>query len=169
MSAPNRDVVDDLLDRWTRERPELNLRPMAIMARVIRLEQQRELGWQERTDRFGLKSGEFDVLAALRSSGEPYELSPTALFRILCLSSGAMTNRLDRLENRGLVARRPDPEDRRGIVVRLTPAGRELVDQVIVDMLEGGAKLLAGLTDDEQATLASLLRKLLVSLGYKFS
>jgi len=101
----------------------------------------------------------------LRSTGAPYELSPTALFRILCLSSGAMTNRLDRLESRGLVRRRPDPEDRRAIVVGLTPAGRKLVDATVGDMLAEVAKLLAGLTDDEQTTLANLLRKLLVSLG----
>jgi DNA-binding MarR family transcriptional regulator len=112
-----------------------------------------------------LKPGEFDVLAALRMSGAPFELSPTALFRILCLSSGAMTNRLDRLESRGLVQRRPDPEDRRAIVVGLTPAGREIVDRTVVDMLAGGAKLLAGLSAEEQTTLANLLRKLLVSLG----
>jgi DNA-binding MarR family transcriptional regulator len=165
MSEPIRDQVDELLDRWNRERPDLDPSPMAVMARIIQLEQQRELAWQELTPRSGLKPGEFDVLAALRSSGPSYELSPTALFRSLCLSSGAMTNRLDRLETRGLIQRRPDPEDRRAIVIGLTPAGRELVDRTVVDMLDGGAKLLAGLTAEEQTTLANLLRKLLVSLG----
>ena len=165
MPEPIRDQVDEVLDRWKHERPDLDLGPMAVMARVIWLEQRRDLAWRELTPRSGLKPGEFDVVAALRSTGAPYELSPTALFRILCLSSGAMTNRLDRLESRGLVHRRPDPEDRRAIVVGLTPAGRELVDATVGDMLAEGAKLLAGLTDDEQTTLANLLRKLLVSLG----
>ena len=165
MSNATRDQVDEVLDQWRGERPDLDLGPMAVIARVICLEQQRELGWQSLTARFGVKSGEFDVLARLRSSGEPFELSPTALFRILCLSSGAMTNRLDRLEERGLVRRRPDPNDRRAIVVGLTLAGRALVDQVVVAMLGGCAKLLAGLTSDEHETLAALLRKVLVSLG----
>jgi DNA-binding MarR family transcriptional regulator len=165
MPDPARDQVDDLIDRWKRERPDLDLGPMAIMPRLIRLEQQREIEWQALTAEHGLKPGEFDVLAALRSSGEPFVLSPTVLFRILCLSSGAMTNRLDRLESRGMIQRHPDPADRRGILVALTPAGHDLVDRTLGDMLRVGTGFLSGLTADEQTTLANLLRKLLVSLG----
>jgi DNA-binding MarR family transcriptional regulator len=159
------DQVDEVIERWARERPGLDVRPMAVMTRVIRLNQQREQLWQELYAKFGVKQGECDVLAALRSSGPPYQLSPTVLFRTLCLSSGAMTARLDRLEEQGLVERRPDPQDRRGTVVALTEAGRELEDRAMPELMRRGEQLLSGLSAEELDELAALLRKLLLSLG----
>jgi DNA-binding MarR family transcriptional regulator len=111
-----------------------------------------------------LNSGEFDVLASLRRSGTPYQLTPTELFRTLMLSSGAMTNRLDRLEHAGLIVRLPDPSDRRGTLVGLTARGREIADVAVTAHVANEHRLLDTLSAEEQAQLAQLLRKLLVGL-----
>jgi DNA-binding MarR family transcriptional regulator len=113
---------------------------------------------------FGLNRGEFDVLATLRRSGAPFRLTPTALFKDLMLSSGAMTNRLDRLERAGLISRAPDPSDRRGTLVELTPRGLELVDAAVAAHLANEQRLLAALSPDEREQLAGLLRTLMRSL-----
>lgn len=112
----------------------------------------------------GLQVGEFDVLAALRRAGAPHRLTPTQLARSLMLSSGAMTNRIDRLEDAGLVERHDDPHDRRGTLVGLTRAGLARVDAAVVDHLANEARLLSALTKAEQAQLSTLLRKLLSGL-----
>jgi DNA-binding MarR family transcriptional regulator len=112
----------------------------------------------------GLPRGEFVVLATLRRCGAPYALTPTALYEATMVTSGAMTARLDRLEKAGLIARAPQPEDRRGILVRLTAKGRELIDEAVTAHVENEHRILAGLTVEEQETLAELLEKVIVSV-----
>jgi DNA-binding MarR family transcriptional regulator len=116
---------------------------------------------------YGVSFGEYLVLAALRRAGPPYRMNPTALFNSVILSSGAMTNRLDRLEEMGLVERLPDPSDRRGRLVALTDSGRNLVDSAVVDYLEDEQQLLSSLDADEREQLAGLLRKLLLSEPFR--
>jgi DNA-binding MarR family transcriptional regulator len=112
----------------------------------------------------GLQPGEFDVLATLRRSGEPYMLSPTRLYEAAMISSGGMTNRLDRLEHAGLVERRPDPNDRRGKLIALTEAGKAVIDETIARHVANEERLLSVLTRAEQETLDGLLRKLITAL-----
>jgi DNA-binding MarR family transcriptional regulator len=162
--APTSDAVDRFVEQWARERPDLDLAPMALIGRLGRLAGLGTAVIETNLNEHGLKLGEFDVLASLRRSGAPYELTPGALLRQLMLSSGAMTNRLDRLQAAGLVRRRPDPDDRRGVVVSLTAAGRTLIDRVVVDHLATEARLLEPLSATERATLDRLLRKLLHGL-----
>jgi DNA-binding MarR family transcriptional regulator len=115
--------------------------------------------------RFGLQSGEFDVLATLRRSGAPFALTPTALYEATMVTSGAMTNRLDRLEKSGLIARTPHPEDRRGVIVQLTDKGRALIDEAVTAHVENEHAVLSGLTREEQDRLAQLLEKLIRSVA----
>lgn len=156
-----RDEVDELVDAWARELPMLALEPVAVFSRIHRLARHLDLARREAFSAHGIESWEFDVLAALRRAGAPYELSPGRLLRETLVTSGTMTNRVDRLAARGLVERSPDPADRRGVIVRLTPAGREAVDGAFAALLEAEAALLADLSPAEQATLANLLRSLL--------
>jgi DNA-binding MarR family transcriptional regulator len=155
------DAVDRFVAQWSRERPDLELAPMALVGRLGRLNALGTAVVEAGLARSGLKLGEFDVLASLRRAGAPYELTPGALVRQLMLSSGAMTNRLDRLEASGLVQRLPDPDDRRGVIVRLTPEGRDVVDRAVTDHVATEATLLGPLSASERATLDRLLRKLL--------
>lgn len=115
--------------------------------------------------RYGLQSGEFDVLATLRRAGSPYALTPTALYEATMVTSGAMTNRLDRLETSGLILRGPHPNDRRGIVVRLTEKGLALIDEAVAAHVANEHEVLAGLTHAEQETISRLLEKLIASLS----
>lgn len=115
--------------------------------------------------RFGLQSGEFDVLATLRRSGKPYALTPTELYEATMVTSGAMTARLDRLEKAGLTQRAPHPSDRRGVVVQLTATGRELIDEALTAHVANEHEILVGLTRDDRETLARLLEKLIGSLS----
>lgn len=114
--------------------------------------------------RHALQLGEFDVVATLRRSGAPYRLTPTQLYETMMISSGGMTNRLDRLEKAGLIERQPNPEDRRGLLIGLTEKGLGLVDGLVADHVENEKIALAGLSEAEQKTLADLLRKLLAGL-----
>jgi DNA-binding MarR family transcriptional regulator len=158
------DEVDDLVAAWQAERPDLDVRPMQVLSRVSRLARHLD---RERRSAFAahdLESWEFDVLAALRRQGAPYELSPGALLRTTLVTSGTMTNRIDRLEQAGLVRRRPDPQDKRGVLVTLTAAGQARVDEALTDLLAAEQALLAGLTDSSRHTLAGLLRVLLAPL-----
>ncbi|SFP21611.1 DNA-binding transcriptional regulator, MarR family [Mesorhizobium sp. NFR06] len=115
--------------------------------------------------RFGLQTGEFDVLATLRRSGQPYALTPTDLYEATMVTSGAMTARLDRLEKAGLIQRAPHPSDRRGVIVQLTAKGRELVDEALTAHVANEHEILGGLTREDRETLAKLLEKLIVSLS----
>jgi DNA-binding MarR family transcriptional regulator len=155
------DAVDRFVAQWAHERPDLDLAPMAVIGRLGRLSALGTAVIEAGLARHGLKLGEFDVLASLRRAGQPYELTPGALIRQLMLSSGAMTNRLDRLEENGLVQRAPDPADRRGVIVRLTPEGHKVVDEAVTDHVATEAGLLQPLSASERATLDRLLRKLL--------
>lgn len=158
-----RDHVDDLLAQWAEERPDFDTSALTVAARVARLSRYLVRVSREALDRFGINEGEGNVLAALRRAGPPYALTPTELYRSLLLSSGAMTNRIDRLEQRGLVARERDPADRRRILVRLTDAGRELIDAAMdghVGALD--EQLSEALGAREREELAHLLRRALL-------
>jgi DNA-binding MarR family transcriptional regulator len=155
------DPVDDAMAQWARERPDLeHLDAMALFARLARLVALVAPAIDEGLAPFGLKVGEFDVLACLRRSGEPFELTPTALGRQLLLSSGAMTNRMDRLEQAGFIRRRPDPDDRRGVLVSLTPRGRELIDEAVVAHLANEVRLLEPLGARDRSALDRAVRSL---------
>jgi DNA-binding MarR family transcriptional regulator len=157
-----RDEVDRLVEAWQHERADLDLRPMQVLSRISRLSHHLDRARRHAFAEHGLESWEFDVLAALRRAGEPYELSPGRLLKETLVTSGTMTNRVDRLESRGLVERLPDPHDRRGVLVRLTPLGRTTVDGALEGLLSREHDLLAGLDASEQRQLASLLRTLVV-------
>jgi DNA-binding MarR family transcriptional regulator len=156
-----RDDVDDLTDAWARERPDLDLAPVAVFSRITRLARHLD---QARRDAFAahrIELWEFDVLAALRRAGEPYQLSPGRLLRETLVTSGTMTNRVDRLASRGLVERYPDPDDRRGVIVRLTPEGKATVDGAFGALVDAERALLDDLPERDRARLATLLRTLL--------
>lgn len=158
------DEVDLLVAEWRRERPDVDVSPFQVVSRVTRLAKHIDRARREAFDTHGLEQWSFDVLAALRRSGPPYELSPGALLRRTMVTSGTMTNRVDRLQEAGLVERRADPADRRGVLVRLTAAGRRKVDASLADLLARERELLAGLSAADRAALARLLRQLLSPL-----
>jgi DNA-binding MarR family transcriptional regulator len=153
------DEVDQLVSAWRRERPDLDVAPLEVLSRVTRLARHLDRARGQAFAQHDLEGWEFDVLAALRRSGAPYELSPGRLLQQTLVTSGTMTNRIDRLESSGLVSRRPDAVDRRGVLVQLTDAGRRRVDAALADLLEHERAILAGLDADEQAELAVLLRR----------
>jgi DNA-binding MarR family transcriptional regulator len=157
------DDVDRIVAQWARERPELRTEAMAVFGRIYRIA--RLVGDQQEAvySGFGIGRGDFDVLATLRRAGEPFRLSPKALTTSLMLTSGGMTGRLDRLEKRGLVARSPDPTDRRGLTITLTPAGRDLVDQAVGAGLDAQRRVLERLPPEDRKALADLLRGLLAA------
>jgi len=157
------DEVDRLVEAWRRERGDLDLRPMEVLSRVSRLSHHLDRARRQAFAEHGVESWEFDVLAALRRAGAPYELSPGRLLRETLVTSGTMTNRVDRLAGRGLVERLPDPHDRRGVLVRLTESGRSTVDGALSALLDRERELLAGLDDAAQQQLATLLRSLVVA------
>ncbi len=156
-----RDEVDRLVAAWARERPDLDVSPMQVLSRVTRLAHY--LDRQRRTAfaRHRLEPWEFDVLAALRRAGHPYQLSPGRLLRETMVTSGTMTNRVDRLAGRGLVTRTDHPDDRRGVLVLLTSAGKEAVDAAITDLLQAEHAILAALPSAQRDQLAESLRQLI--------
>jgi DNA-binding MarR family transcriptional regulator len=156
------DEVDRLVEAWQRERADLDLRPMHVLSRISRLSHHLDRARRQAFAEHTVESWEFDVLAALRRAGEPYELSPGRLLKETLVTSGTMTNRVDRLESRGFVERLPDPHDRRGVLVRLTPTGRATVDGALEGLLNRERELLEGLDAAEQRRLAALLRTLVV-------
>ncbi len=156
----SRDEVDRIVDAWSRERPDVDFSPLQVLSRVDRLSRHLERARRSAFAASGLEPWEFDVLSALRRAGAPYQLSPKALLQQTLVSSGTMTNRIDRLVASGLVERRTDPSDGRGILVVATPLGRERVDAAIRGLLESEAELLEALSRVDQERLAALLRKL---------
>jgi DNA-binding MarR family transcriptional regulator len=158
------DHVDHLLDQWARERPDLDTSVLKVAARIVRLSRYLDRHATERLTSSGLHEGEMNVLAALRRAGEPHVLTPTELYRSLLVSSGAMTNRLDRLETAGLLARTPDPDDRRKVQVGLTAAGREVIDATMDAHVAGLAALFDHLTATDADAVADQLRRLLLPL-----
>ena len=159
------DAVDLILEQWSRERPDLDCSPMGIVGRITQLQREVFLAQRATFARHGLDAPSFDVLAALRRAGAPYQLTPTALMRTALVTSGAITQRLDRLEERGLITRERSDEDGRAVVVTLTATGRAALDAVLPDHLETERQLLEGLPSADRALLADLLRRLLVGLG----
>jgi DNA-binding MarR family transcriptional regulator len=165
-AAPGRDVVDELVDQWRRERPDLGddaLAAMGTIGRMGRLHAHASRAIDAVFARHGLVTGEFDVLAALRRSGPPHAATPGALARTLMLSPAGMTNRVDRLEAAGLVAREADPEDRRSSRVVLTERGRAVVDAAVADHVAGEVALLAAVAPGDRAALDRALRALLAT------
>ncbi|GAA1138915.1 MarR family transcriptional regulator TamR [Kribbella jejuensis] len=154
------DEVDRLIEAWRRERPDLDVAPMEVLSRVSRLARHLDRARSQAFDAHELESWEFDVLAALRRAGTPYRLSPGKLLKETLVTSGTMTNRVDRLAARGLVERLPDPNDRRGVLVQLTPAGRDKVDAAMAGLLAHERTLLGGLSDRDQQQIARALREL---------
>jgi DNA-binding MarR family transcriptional regulator len=159
-----RDGVDLILEQWQRERPDLDASPIGVIGRISRLarelEQRLETVYREQ----GLEPGWYDVLATLRRAGPPYRVRPTDFTNALMLTSSGTTKRLDRLEQAGLITRAPDPDDRRGTLITLTPAGLRLIDTASEAHLENERRLLGALTDAERGRLADLLRKLQLGL-----
>ena len=164
MSTADRpiDEVDVLVDAWRRERPDLDVAPLEVLSRVSRLARHLDLARREAFEAHDLEPWEFDVLAALRREGAPYTLSPGRLLQVTLVTSGTMTNRIDRLEAKGLVARVPDPKDGRGVQVVLTEAGRSRVDDALTDLLAHEREILSALPADDRDELADLLRRLTV-------
>jgi DNA-binding MarR family transcriptional regulator len=159
------DHVQHVLGQWRREAPGLDRSPMAVIGRITRLAQLLEGEQDPLLEAHGVTGGEFDVLAALRRSGRPYHLTPTALSRALLVTSGGMTKRLAALEARGLIERRPDPSDGRSSTVTLTRPGKRLFDAALAEHVANQQRLVAGLDPDEREQLASLLERFAVLLG----
>jgi DNA-binding MarR family transcriptional regulator len=158
------DHIEEAIAAWRRERPGLDLSGMAVVARLLRVARRFDEAQDEFFAALGLKPGWLDVLGALRRAGDPYRLTPTRLATEALISTAGMTNRLDRLEQAGLIQRLPDPDDRRGVLVELTNDGLELVDAA-VDAHRGlSRRLLGGLEGVERDELDALLKKLLVPL-----
>lgn len=156
-----RDEVDELVEAWGRERADLDLAPVEVFSRISRLARHLDLARRDAFTAHDIEPWEFDVLAALRRAGDPYELSPGRLLRETLVTSGTMTNRVDRLAARGLVERLPDPHDRRGVLVRLTAEGKSAVDGAFEALLDAERDLIATLSERDRGRLAALLRTLL--------
>ncbi len=156
-----RDEVDELVEAWHRERADLDLAPVEVFSRISRLARLLDKARRDAFIAHQIEPWEFDVLAALRRAGRPYQLTPGALLRQTMVTSGTMTNRVDRLAMRGLVERSPDPTDRRGVLVRLTTAGKHAVDGAFETLLDSERRLLASLSRHDRGTLADLLRQLM--------
>ncbi len=158
---PVRDEVDDLVAAWHAERPDLDVEPLQVLSRISRLSRHLDRARRAAFAAHGLAAWEFDVLSALRRQGAPYQLSPGALLHATLVTSGTMTNRVDRLVTAGLVSRHPDPQDKRGVLVTLTEDGRAAVDAALADLLRNERKLLTALAGPQRHELAALLRILL--------
>jgi DNA-binding MarR family transcriptional regulator len=160
------DAIDGLVGQWNLERPDLDVSPAHVLLRITRLYLLQSASFAEVFGRFGMTFGEYEVLAALTRSGPPYRLKPGELVGALVLSSGAVTNRIDRVEAAGLVERLPDPYDRRGTLVALTAKGRTVVDEAVRAHLANEERLLGALSSADRAQLTRLLRKLLLSEAF---
>ncbi len=159
-----KDGVDLILEQWQRERPELDHSPIGVVGRVSRLARELEARLEPVYREHGLEPGWHDVLATLRRSGPPFRLRASEFSGALMLTSSGITKRLDRLEQAGLIKRDPDPHDRRGVLITLTPAGIELIDSVTEAHMANEARLLSALSEAERDRLAALLRKLRLGL-----
>jgi DNA-binding MarR family transcriptional regulator len=158
------DEVDRIVGAWRAQRPDLDFSPMEVLSRVDRLSRHLDRARRDAFRRSDLEPWEWDVLSALRRSGEPFQLSPKQLLLQTLVSSGTMTNRIDRLVGRRLVRREADPDDGRSILVTLTDEGRSRVDAAITRLVDAEAVLLARLPRGDRERIAALLRKL--SLGF---
>ena len=159
---PVRDEVDELVAAWQAQRPDLDVEPLQVLSRISRLARHLDIARRGAFASHDLETWEFDVLSALRRQGPPFQLTPGALVRATLVTSGTMTNRIDRLAAADLLRREPDPSDKRGVLVTLTPAGAERVDAALADLLRRERELLASLDQTERKQLAGLMRTLLV-------
>ncbi|HEX6116383.1 MAG TPA: MarR family transcriptional regulator [Solirubrobacterales bacterium] len=157
--------IDELVGQWRAERPDLDLDAMATVARLLHLGAavRRELG--ALAAEYDVLVPEADILFTLRRSGPPYRLLPSELSEALLVSSGTLTNRLDRLESKGLVERHPNPDDRRSVEVALTEPGRRLADEAVTAHVENERRMLAALSPPERKALDELTSKLLAGLA----
>jgi DNA-binding MarR family transcriptional regulator len=160
-APPLRDEVDDLVAAWRAQRPDLDVEPLQVLSRISRLARHLDIARRGAFADHGLESWEFDVLSALRRQGPPFQLTPGALLRATLVTSGTMTNRIDRLAAAKLVRREPDPSDKRGVLVTLTDRGRVRVDAALDGLLRRERALLAGLGTRQRQQLADLMRVLL--------
>lgn len=156
------DEVDRIVDAWQQERPDLDVAPLQILSRVSRLARYLDIARREAFAANDLEPGEFDVLAALRRTGKPYALTPSALISQNLVTSGTMTNRIDRLESKNLVARLPDPSDGRGVLVQLTQSGKSAVDRALEELLSREKQLLATVSKVDREKLANVLRDIVL-------
>lgn len=159
--AEHDDEVDRIIAAWARERPDLDIAPLAVLSRVSRLARHLDIARRSAFGTHGLESWEFDVLSALRRAGHPYALTPTQLVRQTLVTSGTMTNRISRLVDRSLVSRTTSASDQRSVLVALTRAGRELVDAALADLVTQERDILRVLPSDQQQRLAALLKEIL--------
>jgi len=158
------DAVDTIVEQWRRERPELDPSAKHITGRIVRLASLFQQSYGDAFAAVGLQNGDYGVLAALRRAGRPFQLTPTDLARQRMMTSGGMTAAIDRLERQGLVARLPNPSDRRGNLVELTDEGRRIIDEAMNLHTDVEHQLVGALDEGERAALATLLRKLLSSV-----
>ena len=154
------DHVATIVEQWKKERPDLDASPIAIVGRLSRLSRLAERAIETNFKKYDLSGGTYDLLATLRRNGEPFTLTPTQLQTEMMLSSGATTYRIDLLEKRGLLERHPDPDDRRGTLVRLTDEGKKLTDEVSETHLATERAFLASLSKKQKNDLAELLATL---------
>jgi len=154
------DLIDNLVAGWSRQRPDLDATAMQVVGRIMRLGAQFESSANLALKEFGLNYTDLDVLATLCRSGQPYQLTPTQLRETVVITSGAMTACLDRLQNKGLLERHPNPDDRRGLSIVLTQEGFELINRAIKVRFENAADCIAVLSDEQQDNLAQLLKTL---------
>ena len=159
------DQIDQLLEQWSRERPDLDASSMGILGRLAILGRILDHGVEQILQRHSLSFPEFDMLVILRRFGPPFRHSVSELCAHSFLSSGAMTNRVDRLEQKGLIRREPNPEDRRGVLVVLTKKGRTLIDQVVPERLKEGHERVSVLSKKDRQQLETLLTRFLVALS----
>ena len=159
-----RDGVDEIIEQWRRERPDLDPTPIGVIGRVSRLAREIEQRLEPVYREHELEPGWHDVLSTLRRSGAPYRLRASDFTGALMLTSSGTTKRLDKLEQAGLIAREPDPQDRRGVLITLTPAGLDAIDRLTGAHLANERRILSALSDAEQRRLADLLRKLQLGL-----
>lgn len=157
------DEVDRIVSSWQKERPDLDSTPMLVFSRITRLARHLDLARRNAFLSHGLEPWEFDVLSSLRRSGSPYALTPGVLMNELLVSSGTMTNRIDRLEAKGLVERSPSPSDRRAVLVSLTVEGRKRVDSALKSLLDDERNLLVGISEEDEQRLSLLLKPLLLA------
>lgn len=158
------DAVDEMVARWSEERPDLNVSSMSVLARISLAHRLFARLLEKEYGKYGLNGASFDVLAMLRRLGEPYRLTPTQLYTSLGVSSGTMTNRIDQLERVGMVNRIPDPRDRRGLIVELTPEGLEVVDKLVAGHAAIGQQVVSALPAEQQECLVAGLRTLILAL-----
>ena len=158
MDNQTTDALDTIVAQWKQEKPHLNTQPMEILGRMARLAKHLETAIAACHKQYDLKLGEFDVLATLRRAGAPYSLTPSELIDSMMLSSGAMTNRLDKLQTRELIIRTHSEEDRRSVTVSLTSQGIKLIDEVMEQHVQVQEKVLEGFSQQQQAQINQLFK-----------